>query len=144
MNRVDKKRICVGLIGSTDSFENVVANHVEYLYNSLYDQYVDVAISTIPGDNFHDVCAAMQPSFIDTMSESVPESHARILEYCQGEDYDMCILLRFDVLLNRPFIHLFNRGIHPEDGFYVVHRDMYTKAYKAFRRLNMSNTNGFL
>ena len=138
-----KKRICVGLVGPTDHFEYAIRNHIEYLYNCL-NKYVDVAISTTPGDNFQDICASLQPIFIDTMSSSVPESQARVLEYCQGENYDTCILLRFDVLLERQYntFAILNRGIYfpsmredggVEDGFYVVHKDMYMKAIEGFK-----------
>lgn len=138
------KRICVGLVGPTDHFEYAVRNHIEYLYESLHNQHVEVAISTTPRENFQEICAALQPSFIDTISTSVPESQATILEYCQGENFDTCILLRFDVLLERHYntFAILNRGIYfpsmredggVDDGFYVIHRDMYTRAIEGFR-----------
>jgi hypothetical protein len=146
-----KKRICVGLVGPTEHFytQNAIRNHVEYLYECLHNEYVDVAISTIPGDNFHEICASLQPVFIDTMSESLPESQARILEYCQGENYDKCILLRFDVLLECHYttFMIINGGIYfsalrddggVEDGFYVIHKEMYTKTIEAFRTIMLS------
>lgn len=143
---IHKKRICVGLVGPTEHFEYAIRNHIEYLYDCLHDDYVDVAISTTPGENFQHICAALQPSFIDTMSISVPEAQARILEYCQGESFDTCILLRFDVLLQRHYntFAILNRGIYfpsmredggVEEGFYVIHKDMYTKAIEAFRAI---------
>lgn len=139
-----QKRICVGLAGPTKHFEYAIRNHIEYLYECLHDVRVEVAISTTPGDNFQEICAALQPSFIDTVSESLPEAQARILEYCQGENYDACILLGFDVLLERHYntFAILNRGIYfpsaredggVDDGFYVVHRDMYAQAVEGFR-----------
>ena len=137
------KRICVGLVGPTEHFEYAVRNHIEYLYDCLHNDYVEVAISTTPGDNFQQICAALQPSFIDTMSISVPEAQVRILEYCQGEGFDTCIILGFDVLLQRHYstFAILNRGIYfpstredggVEEGFYVIHSDMYMKAIEGF------------
>ncbi len=145
-----KKRICVGLMGPTEHFEYVIRNHIEYLYDCLQEELVEVAISTIPGDNFKQICASLQPSFIDTMSVSVPEAQTRILEYCHGENFDMCILLRFDVLLERRYstFMILNKGIYfpslredggVEEGFYVIHRGMYMKAIEAFGAI-LSNT----
>lgn len=125
-------RICVGLFGRIESYEETIDNHIRLLYNCLTDYHVDVAISTTCDVCLKEACKALSPCFINTMSSTIPESKVKILEFCQGESYDFCILLNFDYVFDQYFS--FNTIVTKYcDRLYIIPRNMYIETILRFR-----------